>query len=65
MLEILKQLEKGRTISQYPTHQFTHPRYSAMYRWDDSKEVVNCKSICALKRRGVEINIPIVSEIIK
>ena len=65
MEKIQEQLEKGRTISQYPTRQWPHPRYNAMYRWDDSKEVVNLKSICALKRRGVEINIPIVSEIIK
>jgi|TARA_R110000796_G_scaffold65936_9_gene152115 hypothetical protein len=65
MKKIQEQLEKGRTISQYPTAQVTNPRYNYYFRWDDSKLVVNCKSIWALKRRGVEINIPIVSEIIK
>jgi hypothetical protein len=62
MKKIQEQLEKGRTISQYPTG---HAGYSEYFRWDDTKEVVNCKSIWALKRRGVEINIPISSEIIK
>tara|TARA_R110002126_G_scaffold31012_2_gene100485 strand:- start:218 stop:409 length:192 start_codon:yes stop_codon:yes gene_type:complete len=63
MDKIKKQLELGRTISQYPTGNSYG--YGEYYRWDDTKEVVNSKSICALKRREVEINIPIVSEIIK
>ena len=65
MKKIKEQLEKGRTITQYTTALVSSPRYNYYFRWDDTKEVVNCKSIWALKRRGVEINIPIVSEIIK
>tara|TARA_R100000742_G_C4276812_1_gene98148 strand:+ start:1310 stop:1501 length:192 start_codon:yes stop_codon:yes gene_type:complete len=63
MKKIQEGLNLGRTISQYPTGNSYG--YSSYFRWDDTKEVVNSKSVLALKRRGLEINIPIVSEIVR
>ena len=51
MEKIKKGLESGRTISQYPTGNIYG--YGEYYRWDDTKEVVNSKSIVALKKRGI------------
>lgn len=51
MKKILEELKKGRTISQYPTGNVYG--YGEYYRWDDSKQVVNMKSIVALKKRGI------------
>lgn len=59
---ILDRLAKGKTISQYPTGS-TYG-YSSMLRWDDSKEVVNCKTVLALQNKGVVINIDIKNEVI-
>jgi len=49
MIKILEELKKGRTISVYKTGN-TYG-YDDYYRWDDSKIVVNSKSIQALKRK--------------
>jgi|TARA_R110002051_G_scaffold6097_1_gene29925 HEPN domain-containing protein len=51
MKKIQEELEKGRTISQYPTGNVYG--YGEYYRWDDTKEVVRSKSVVALKKRGV------------
>tara|TARA_R110000751_G_scaffold110844_1_gene208579 strand:+ start:186 stop:383 length:198 start_codon:yes stop_codon:yes gene_type:complete len=64
MDKIKKQLELGRTISQYPTGNSYG--YSEYYRWDDTKEVVNSKSVWALKRKGlIPMELPISNQIIK
>mgnify|MGYP003655824138 FL=1 len=62
MQKIKEQLEKGRTISQYPTGR---NGYSEYFRWDDTLEVVNCKSVWALRRKGFEIKINISDKIVK
>ena len=48
MKNLLKQLELGRTFSQYPTDKHLDSRY----RYDDTKEVINAKSVSALIRKG-------------
>tara|TARA_R110002020_G_scaffold240290_2_gene453031 strand:+ start:3743 stop:3940 length:198 start_codon:yes stop_codon:yes gene_type:complete len=64
MKKIQEQLDKGRTISQYPTGNVYG--YGEYYRWDDTKEVVNMKSIVALKKRGILPQcLPVSSQIIK
>ena len=62
MNKILIELAKGRTISQYPTQLKGYTEY---LRWDDTLEVVNCKSIVALKRKGYKIDITISDKIVK
>jgi hypothetical protein len=63
MKNIQIELLKGRTISQYPTGD--NYGYSSYYRWDDTKEVVNSKSIIALNRKNILLNLPISNTIIK
>ena len=54
-LEIVNKLESGCTISEYRTgNEFG---YSSYTRWDDNLEVIPCKTIQALRRKGYEINI--------
>jgi|TARA_R110001592_G_scaffold42314_1_gene137425 hypothetical protein len=62
MEKIKKGLELGRTISQYPTGR---SGYSEYFRWDDTLEVVNCKSVWALRRKGYEVKINISNKIVK
>lgn len=50
MKNLLIELNKGRTFSQYPTSKGNIDSY---YRFDDTKEVINCKSVLALIRRGI------------
>jgi len=57
---IVKGLEEGRRISQYPTGK----HFDAMLRWDDTKEVVNVKTVMSLKRKGFELNIEIKEEVV-
>jgi hypothetical protein len=63
MEKIKKGLENGRTISQYPTGRIRTS--TAYFRWDDTLEVVNCKSVWALKRKGYEVIINISDKIVK
>ena len=63
MEKIRKELELGRTISQYPTGD-TYG-YDSMLRWDDTKQVVNSRSVFALQNKGYKINIPIKTQVIK
>lgn len=62
MEKIKEEILKGRTISQYPTGKIG---YNSYFRWDDNFEVVNSKSVWALKRKGFEITIKISDKIIK
>jgi len=62
MEKIKKGLESGRTISQYPTGQYGYTEY---FRWDDTLEVVNCRSVAALRRKGYEVKINISDKIVK
>jgi len=50
MNNLLKGLENKRTFSQYPTGK---KNITSMYRWDDTKEVINCKSVVALVKKGI------------
>tara|TARA_R110002153_G_scaffold7929_4_gene34994 strand:+ start:3078 stop:3275 length:198 start_codon:yes stop_codon:yes gene_type:complete len=64
MEKIKLQLQKGRTISQYPTGNSYG--YGEYYRWDDTKEVVNSKSVWGLKKKGfLPMELPISNLIIK
>ena len=68
MEKIKKGLELGRTISQYSKNTSAYSEkygYSWMFRWDDTLEVVNCKSVWALKRKGYEVKINISDKIVK
>lgn len=60
--ELYKELAKGRTIGQYPTGQYG---ITEMLRFDDTKEVINCKTVMALKDKGLDIKIVIKEQIIK
>jgi hypothetical protein len=62
MEKIKKGLENGRTISQYPTGLTGYTEY---FRWDDTLEVVNCKSVWALRRKGYEVIINISDKIVR
>ena len=44
------ELKKGRTFSQYPTSKRNTESY---YRFDDTKEKINCKSVIALIKRNI------------
>ena len=63
MEKILEGLEKGRTISLYPTGNIYG--YSEYYRWDDTKKVVNSRSLWALRNKGIKIDVDIKNQIIK
>ena len=63
MKKILEELKKGRTISQYPTGNVYG--YGEYFRWDDTKVVVNCRSVWALRKKGVEIKIEVKDQVIK
>tara|TARA_R110000824_G_scaffold382522_1_gene575732 strand:+ start:303 stop:497 length:195 start_codon:yes stop_codon:yes gene_type:complete len=62
MEKIKEGILKGRTISQYPTGQYGYTEY---FRWDDTLEVVNCKSVWALRKKGFEVPIKISDKIVK
>ena len=65
MKKILAGLEQGRTIGQYDTHSRDNYRWQWDFRWNDTLEVVNAKSIYALRRKGGEIDITISDKIVK
>ena len=53
MKKIQEELEKGRTFSQYNNISGLNKMSNSRYMWDDNKEVINSKSVIALKRKGV------------
>jgi hypothetical protein len=61
-VELRNELAKGRTIGQYPTGQYG---ITEMLRFDDTKEVINCKTVMALRDKGLDIKIVIKEQIIK
>ncbi len=64
MKKLAKALSTGRTFSQYFTSESCDSSY---YRYDDTKEVIHCKSVVALVERGLFSwdDIKISKEIIK
>jgi len=64
MKNLLEGLQNGRKFSQYPTG---NKNITSMYRWDDTKEVINCKSVQALVRKKLYSfdDVVISSEIVK
>lgn len=65
MDKILEGLKNGRTIGQYNTHGETNYRNQWYFRWNDNLEVVNCKSLWALRRKGTDVAVSQQSEIVK
>ena len=65
MEKILEGLKKGRTIGQYDTHGHTHYRNQWYFRWNDNLEVVNAKSLWALKRKGIDVPVSQETKIVK
>ena len=60
MQQIIDEVKKGRTISQYPTGQYGYDSY---FRWDDTGVVVKSKSLWAAQKR-IDIPTPIRDKVV-
>lgn len=61
MKNLIEQLAKGKTFSQYG---FAGDK-NCFYRWDDTLEIINTKSVVALRRKGLIGKIQILPNVIK
>jgi hypothetical protein len=53
MKNLQSELKKGRTFSQYNNIAGLNKMSNSRFMWDDTKEVINSKSVIALKRAGL------------
>ena len=53
MKKLQSELKKGRTFSQYNNISGLNKMSNSRFMWDDTKEVINAKSVIALKRAGL------------
>lgn len=56
------ELDRGRTIAQYDTGN--RYGYDSYFRWTDTLEVVPSKTIVSMRRKGIEIDAPLVKGVI-